>query len=81
MVEYYALMYEYGKMRPVQTIPGNDGGGIKENDGGVNSTMTYCKNFGKYHNSTTIQKDKKSCISCFINITFVALCSHCKIVF
>jgi hypothetical protein len=22
MVEYYALMYEYGKMRPVETIPG-----------------------------------------------------------
>jgi hypothetical protein len=22
MVEYYALMYENGKMRPVETIPG-----------------------------------------------------------
>jgi hypothetical protein len=33
MVEYYVLMYEKGKMRPVETIPGM-GGGIKENDGG-----------------------------------------------
>jgi hypothetical protein len=32
MVEHYALMYENGKMRPVETIPGM--GGIKENDGG-----------------------------------------------
>jgi hypothetical protein len=38
----------------------NGGGGIKENDGGVNSTMIYCKNFCKGHNvppsSTTIIK-------------------------
>jgi hypothetical protein len=40
VVEYYALMYENGKMRPVETIPGM-GGGIRENDGGVNSTMTF----------------------------------------
>jgi hypothetical protein len=33
MVEYYVLMYENGKMRPVETIPGM-GEGIKENDGG-----------------------------------------------
>jgi hypothetical protein len=26
MVEYYALMYENGKMRPVETIPGMAGG-------------------------------------------------------
>jgi hypothetical protein len=26
------------------------GEGIKENDGGVNSTMIYCKNFCDYHN-------------------------------
>jgi hypothetical protein len=26
MVEYYALMYENGKMRPVETIPGMGGG-------------------------------------------------------
>jgi hypothetical protein len=33
MVEYYALMYENGKMRPVETVPAM-GEGIKENDGG-----------------------------------------------
>jgi hypothetical protein len=27
-------MYKNGKMRPVKTIPGMVGGGIKENDGG-----------------------------------------------
>jgi hypothetical protein len=44
-------MYENGKMRPVETIPGMGGGGIKENDGGVNSTMMYYyKNFGECHN-------------------------------
>jgi hypothetical protein len=30
-------MYENGKMRPVETIPGMGGGGIKETMGGVNS--------------------------------------------
>jgi hypothetical protein len=27
-------MYVHGKMRPVETIPGMGGRGIKENDGG-----------------------------------------------
>jgi hypothetical protein len=38
-------MYENGKIRPVETIPEmrNEGSRIKENDGGVNSTMIYCK--------------------------------------
>jgi hypothetical protein len=27
-------MYVNGKMRPVETVPGMGGGGIKENDGG-----------------------------------------------
>jgi hypothetical protein len=27
-------MYEKGKTRPVETVPGIGGGGIKENDGG-----------------------------------------------
>jgi hypothetical protein len=37
-------MYENGKMRPFETISGMGvrGRGIKENDGGVNSTMIYC---------------------------------------
>jgi hypothetical protein len=34
MVEYYVLMYENGKMRPVEIIPEMGGGGIKENNGG-----------------------------------------------
>jgi hypothetical protein len=41
------------KMRPAETIPEMGRGRIKENDGGVNSTMiylTYCKNFYKSHN-------------------------------
>jgi hypothetical protein len=43
-------MYENGKMRPVETIPGMGREGIKGNDGGVNSIMIYliyCKNFYK----------------------------------
>jgi hypothetical protein len=47
--KYYVVRYVNGKMRPVETISGM-GGGIKENDGGVNSTMIYYKNFYKYHN-------------------------------
>jgi hypothetical protein len=31
-------MYENGKMRPVETVPGMGGGGIKKNDEEVNST-------------------------------------------
>jgi hypothetical protein len=27
LVEYYALMYENGKMRPVETVPGMGEGG------------------------------------------------------
>jgi hypothetical protein len=30
--KYYVLMYENGKMRPVETVPGMRGGGIKENE-------------------------------------------------
>jgi hypothetical protein len=37
--KYYAQVYENGKMKPVETIPGIGGGEIKENDGGVNSTV------------------------------------------
>jgi hypothetical protein len=33
-----------------------DGGVIKENDGGVNSTMIYSKNFGKCHNVPPVQQ-------------------------
>jgi hypothetical protein len=33
-------------------------GGIKENDGGVNSTMIYCKNLGECHNLPQYNKKK-----------------------
>jgi hypothetical protein len=36
-------------MRPVETIL-RMGGWVKENDGGVNLTKLYCKNFCKCHN-------------------------------
>jgi hypothetical protein len=37
------------KMRPVEIIQGMEGGRIKENDGGVNSIVMYCRNFCKFH--------------------------------
>jgi hypothetical protein len=51
-------------MRPFETIPGMGDGGMKENDGGVNSTITYYKNFCKcynvpQHNNNMIIKIKK----------------------
>jgi hypothetical protein len=54
MVEYYVLMNENGKMRPGETVPGM-GKGIKENGGGGNSTMIYCKNFCTCHNAPPAQ--------------------------
>jgi hypothetical protein len=36
-------MYVNEKMRPVETIPGMEGGGTKENDGRVE--FNYCKTF------------------------------------
>jgi hypothetical protein len=60
--KYCVHMYVNGKMIPVETIPGMGGGRIKENGGGVNSSMIYLihyKNFCKCHNlsspSTTIK--------------------------
>jgi hypothetical protein len=44
-------MYENGKMRPVETLPEMGGGRIKENGGGVNSTIICCKNFCKCHSA------------------------------
>jgi hypothetical protein len=32
------------------------GGGLEENDEGVNSTMIYCKNFCKCHNVSPVQQ-------------------------
>jgi hypothetical protein len=51
IVEYYVVVYENGKMRP-----GMGGGGIRENNGGANSTMIYCKNFCKCHNVCAVQQ-------------------------
>jgi hypothetical protein len=53
--KYYELMYENGRMRHVEVVPGMRWGGIKENDGGVSSTMIYFKNFCKYHNVPLLQ--------------------------
>jgi hypothetical protein len=50
------LIYKNGKMRPVETILGMERGRIKENDGGVNLTMIYCKNFCKCHSIPPIQQ-------------------------
>jgi hypothetical protein len=57
MVEYYALMYENGKMRPAETVPRMGRRGIKKNGGGVNSTVIYCKNFCKCHIASPAQYD------------------------
>jgi hypothetical protein len=40
-------MFENGKMRPDETIPGMGEGGQRRMVEGVNSIMIYCKNFGK----------------------------------
>jgi hypothetical protein len=49
-------MYVNGKMRPVETVPGMRKRGTKENDGGVDSTMIYCKNSCKRHNVSPAQQ-------------------------
>jgi hypothetical protein len=43
-------------MRPVETIPGMGGGGIKENEERVNSNMINCKTFCKFHNVPPVQQ-------------------------
>jgi hypothetical protein len=55
-------MFVNGKMRPVETIPGMGGAGIRRMVEGVNSNMIYliyCKYFSKCYNvplpSTTIK--------------------------
>jgi hypothetical protein len=45
------------KMRPAETVPGMETG-IKENGGGVNSTVIYCKNFCKCHNGPQCSNNK-----------------------
>jgi hypothetical protein len=55
MVEYYALMYKSEKMRAVETVLRTGEEGKKENDGGENSTMIYCRNSDKCHNVPPLQ--------------------------
>jgi hypothetical protein len=43
-------------MRPVESIPGMQEGGIKENVGGVNLSIIYCKNFCKCHIVPPVQQ-------------------------
>jgi hypothetical protein len=50
--KYYVLTYENGKVRPVETIPEGGGRMVAR----VNSTMMYCKNFGKCHNIPPAQQ-------------------------
>jgi hypothetical protein len=52
----YVFMYENGKMRPVESVPGMGKWGTKENDGGLNLTTIYWKNFGKCHNVPPVQQ-------------------------
>jgi hypothetical protein len=52
--KYCALIYENGKMRPVETVPGMGGEGVKENDGGSKFNL-YCKHFCKCHNVPQVQ--------------------------
>jgi hypothetical protein len=51
-------MCKNGKMTSVETVPGMRTEGIKENDGGVNSAMIHCKNVGKCHKVTPVQKQQ-----------------------
>jgi hypothetical protein len=69
-------MYINGKMRPIETVPGMVGGGIKENGEGMNSSMMYLiyfKNICRCHNvpqpSTTIKKKKVPRVYCMYNPT------------
>jgi hypothetical protein len=55
-------MYVNGKMMPVETIPGMDGGCKRRMVKGVNSSMIYmmhCKDICKYHNVPPTQQLKK----------------------
>jgi hypothetical protein len=46
-------------MRPVEIVPGMGGGGIKENDGGVNSTMINCNDFCQCHSAPSLNTTLK----------------------
>jgi hypothetical protein len=53
-------VYVNGKMRTGETTPGMRWGrGMKENDGGVNSIMIYCKNKNFYKCHIVLQYNEK----------------------
>jgi hypothetical protein len=54
--KYCVHTYINRKMQPVETIPVTERGEINENDEGVNSSMTYCKNFCKCYNVPSAQQ-------------------------
>jgi hypothetical protein len=60
VVEYYALMYENGKLRPVELFQG--WGGAKGEGRRVNSTVIHCKNFCKCHTPVYSNNKKDLCI-------------------
>jgi hypothetical protein len=49
-------LYENGKMRPAESIPGMGVGGIKENNGGSEFSYNIFKNFYKCHNVPPVQQ-------------------------
>jgi hypothetical protein len=54
VLEYYVLMNENGKMRPVETVL-RMGRGKRRMIEGVNLAKVYCKHFCKYHNEPPVQ--------------------------
>jgi hypothetical protein len=50
------IIYTCMKMEKVETIPGMEGGGIKEMMEGMNSAMIYCKNFCKFYIVPSVQQ-------------------------
>jgi hypothetical protein len=71
LCKYCVHIYANGKIRPVETIPRTVRGRIKENDGGVNSSMIYliyCKNICKYHNVPPPSTIKKREVLGFVSL-------------
>jgi hypothetical protein len=56
--KYYVFMYENGKMRVVETVPGMGGGGQRRMMERVHSAMVYYKKFCKCHNVPPAQQKK-----------------------
>jgi hypothetical protein len=47
-------IYGNGKMRPIETVPGTEGGENKEDR--VNLTKIYCKHFCNCHSLSPVQQ-------------------------